>query len=210
MISDLTGLPIANGSLLDEGTAAAEAMHMFYAAKNKKNEEFNAFYVEKGVFPQTLDVVKTRCKVLNIDVVEFDWKSDSIADNAFGVLLQYPNIDGSIESYKSFAAALKEKDIYIAVAVDLMSMSLLTPPGEWGADVVLGNSQRFGVPMGMGGPHAAFFSTTEEFKRAIPGRIIGVSVDVYGKRALRMALQTREQHIKEKKRLLTFVQLRHC
>ena len=199
MISDLTGLPIANGSLLDEGTAAAEAMHMFYAAKNKKNEEFNAFYVEKGVFPQTLDVVKTRCKVLNIDVVDFDWRTDSIEDNAFGVLLQYPNIDGSIESYKSFAAALKEKDIYMAVAVDLMSMALLTPPGEWGADVVLGNSQRFGVPMGMGGPHAAFFSTTEEFKRAIPGRIIGVSVDVYGKRALRMALQTREQHIKREK-----------
>lgn len=199
LISDMTGLPIANASLLDEGTAAAEAMHMFYASKNKKGDEFTKFYVEKGVFRQTLDVVRTRCRVLDIEVVVFDWTKDPVADEAFGVLLQYPDMYGNVTDYRHFVAALKEKGIFTAVAADLMSLALLTPPGEWGADVVLGNSQRFGVPMGFGGPHAAYFATTEEFKRAIPGRIIGVSVDVYGKRALRMALQTREQHIKREK-----------
>ena len=199
MVSDLTGLPIANASLLDEGTAAAEAMHMFYAAKNKRGNDFNQFYIEKGVFPQTLDVVRTRCKVLDIEVVEFDWKHDKISEKAFGILLQYPNLNGSAISYEAFIASMKEAGVYTAVAADIMSLALLTPPGEWGADVVLGNTQRFGVPMGFGGPHAAYFSTTDEFKRAIPGRIIGVSVDIYGKRALRMALQTREQHIKREK-----------
>jgi glycine dehydrogenase len=199
MVSDLTGLPIANASLLDEGTAAAEAMSMFYGTKNKRGDDFKEFYVEKGVFPQTLDVVKTRCRILGIDVVEFDWKKDKIGENAFGVLLQYPERLGGVEDYRAFVQDMKSKDVYVAVAADLMSLVLLTPPGEWGADVVLGNSQRFGVPMGFGGPHAAFFATSDDFKRAIPGRIIGVSIDVHGKRALRMALQTREQHIKREK-----------
>jgi len=199
MVSDLTGLPIANASLLDEGTAAAEAMSMFYGTKNKRGDDFKEFYVEKGVFEQTLDVVKTRCRILGIDVVEFDWKKDKIGENAFGVLLQYPERLGGVEDYRAFVQEMKSKDVYVAVAADLMSLVLLTPPGEWGADVVLGNSQRFGVPMGFGGPHAAFFATSDDFKRAIPGRIIGVSIDVHGKRALRMALQTREQHIKREK-----------
>ncbi len=199
MISDLTGLPIANASLLDEGTAAAEAMHMFYAFKNKTGDEFNQFYVEKGVFAQTLDVIRTRCKVLDIEVVEFDRASDSIGNKAFGVLLQYPDKTGGVQPIGDYITSLKERGILVAVAADLMALALLTPPGELGADAVLGNSQRFGVPMGFGGPHAAYFSTGEEFKRAIPGRIIGVSIDVHGNRALRMALQTREQHIKREK-----------
>lgn len=199
MISDLTGLPIANASLLDEGTAAAEAMHMFYAFKNKSGDEFNQFYVEKGVYAQTLDVVKTRCKVLDIEVVEFDRSTDRIGDKAFGVLMQYPDKTGGVHAIGDDIRALKERGILVAVAADLMALALLTPPGELGADVVLGNSQRFGVPMGFGGPHAAYFSTGEEFKRAIPGRIIGVSIDAHGNRALRMALQTREQHIKREK-----------
>ncbi|MCO6460616.1 MAG: aminomethyl-transferring glycine dehydrogenase [Saprospiraceae bacterium] len=199
MVSDLTGLPIANASLLDEGTAAAEAMSMFYGIKNKRGDDFKEFYVEKGVLPQTLDVVKTRCRVLNIDVVEFDRNTDTVGELAFGVLLQYPTRVGKVEDYSSFVQEMKAKNVYVAVAADLMSLALLVPPGEWGADVVLGNTQRFGVPMGFGGPHAAYFATADEFKRAIPGRIIGVSIDAYGKRALRMALQTREQHIKREK-----------
>ena len=199
MVSDLTGLPITNASLLDEGTAAAEAMHMFYEARNKQNENFNIFYVENGVYPQSLDVVRTRCHALDIELRTFNWNKDDLADEAFGVLLQYPAMNGNLEDYTNFVSQAKAKGIYVAVASDLLALSLLSPPGEWGADVVLGNSQRFGVPMGFGGPHAAFFSTTDEFKRAIPGRIIGVSIDVHNRTALRMALQTREQHIKREK-----------
>jgi glycine dehydrogenase len=199
MVSDLTGLPISNASLLDEATAGAESMNMFYEARNKRSEEYNIFYVDEKVYPQTYDVIATRCHSVGVELRKFDWTKDEVDDKAIGVLIQYPDMNGCIHDYRAWVAGLKSRGIYIAVATDLMALAVLTPPGEWGADVVFGNSQRFGVPIGFGGPHAAFFSTTDEFKRAIPGRIIGVSIDVHGNRALRMALQTREQHIKREK-----------
>jgi len=202
MVSDLTGLPIANGSLLDEGTAAAEAMHMLFAEKNKrakKGEEAVEFFVSDTVFPQTIDILKTRATPQGIQLVIGDWKTWQPNPKSFGALLQYPDCHGNVTDYHAFAAAIKANGNYLCVAADLLSLALLQPPGEWGADCVVGNSQRFGVPMGYGGPHAAFFSCSEEFKRQIPGRIIGVSVDRHGHRALRMALQTREQHIRREK-----------
>ena len=201
VVSDLTGMPIANASLLDEGTAAAEGMIMTFNAKNKRNkgQSINKFFVDKGVLPQTIDVVKTRAKYLEIEVIVGDWADTDIDISYFGVLLQYPTLNGAVEDYTAFANTLKEKEIFITVAADLLSLALLTPPGEWGADIVVGNTQRFGVPMGYGGPHAAFFATLEDFKRQLPGRIIGLSEDVDGQPALRMALQTREQHIKREK-----------
>ena len=201
MVSDLTGLPVANASLLDEGTAAAEAMHMFYESKNQrvKGEPANEFFVSDKVLPQTIDIIMTRARPQDIKVVVGDWKTYSFNEKTFGVLLQYPDADGAVADYRAFALKANEANVLVAVAADLLSLALLTPPGEWGADVVVGNSQRFGVPMGYGGPHAAFFATKEDFKRIIPGRIIGVSIDVKGKSALRMALQTREQHIRREK-----------
>lgn len=201
VVSDLTGMPIANASLLDEGTAAAEGMIMTFNAKNKRNKgtSINKFFVDNGVLPQTIDVVRTRAKYLEIEVITGDWNNADIDDTYFGVLLQYPTMNGAVEDYRAFASDLKSKGIYITVAADLMALALLTPPGEWGADVVVGNTQRFGVPMGYGGPHAAYFATLEDFKRQLPGRIIGLSEDVDGGKALRMALQTREQHIKREK-----------
>ncbi|MCB0548829.1 MAG: glycine dehydrogenase (aminomethyl-transferring), partial [Phaeodactylibacter sp.] len=201
MVSDLTALPIANASLLDEATAAAEAMHMFYGIKNKraKGEAINQFLVSDKVLPQTIDVLKTRANPLDIEVVIGDWRSFEFTDKTFGLLLQYPDREGSVEDYRALVEKARAQEIYVTVAADLLSLALLTPPGEWGADAVVGNSQRFGVPMGYGGPHAAFFATREEHKRQIPGRIIGVSVDAYGKKAYRMALQTREQHIRREK-----------
>ena len=202
MVSDLTGLPIANASLLDEGTAAAEAMHMFFAEKNKRaksGEEANEFFVDENVFPQTLDVLKTRAVPQNIQLVTGDWRSYQFNEKTFGVLLQYPDQQGNVADYRAFVEKAKAQGAYVAVATDLLALSLLTPPGEWGADCAVGNTQRFGVPMGYGGPHAAFFACSEDFKRQIPGRIIGVSVDKHGHRALRMALQTREQHIRREK-----------
>ena len=206
MISDLTGLPIANASLLDEGTAAAEAMSMFFAEKNKKvkaqsdkSAYDNVFLVEKGVSPTTIAVLLTRAAPLNIDIEFVEAHDIKNFDKAFGLLLQYPTVSGSVESYAHLTQKCHELGIFVTVAADLMSLALLMPPAEWGADCVVGNSQRFGVPMGFGGPHAAFFATKEEFKRQIPGRIIGVSVDNQGKPALRMALQTREQHIRREK-----------
>ena len=202
MVSDLTGLPIANASLLDEGTAAGEAMMMFYNQKNKRNKGDdiqNEFFVDQHVYLQNKEVVLTRAEPLGIKVVIGDWKSYTPNDKTFGVLLQFPNAQGEVEDYKKFAAKCEKKKIYITVAADLLSLSLLTPPGEWGADAVVGNTQRFGVPMGYGGPHAAYFSTKESFKRLIPGRIIGVSVDADENPTLRMALQTREQHIRREK-----------
>ena len=202
VVSDLCGLPIANASLLDEGTAAAEAMHMFYAEKNKRSaqgEELNHFFVSDKVLPQTIDLLRTRALPQGIELVVGDWKTYDFNERTFGVLLQYPNSEGAVEDYRAFTEKAKAHKVYVAVATDLLSLTLLTPPGEWGADVALGNSQRFGVPMGYGGPHAAFFACSNEFKRQIPGRIIGVSVDVEGKYALRMALQTREQHIRREK-----------
>jgi len=201
MTSDLTGLPISNASLLDEGTAAAEAMGMFFNNRSKEQKADNAvrFFIDENCFPQTIDVIKTRAIPMGILPVVGSYK-DYIADNTFfGALLQYPDGNGEVKDYSAFVASNKANGIKTAVATDLMALAILTPPGEWGADVVFGNSQRFGVPMGFGGPHAAFFCTTDEFKRVIPGRIIGVSVDRSGKQALRMALQTREQHIRRDK-----------
>lgn len=200
LIIDLTGLPIANASLLDEGTAAAEAMHLFYAVKPNTKKESNKFFVSKNCFPQTIDVVRTRAESIGIELVIGDKSTMSELNNDFfGALVQYPNATGEIPDYSEFFGKCKENGILIAVAADLMSLALLKPPGEFGADAVVGNSQRFGVPMGYGGPHAAFFSTKEEYKRFIPGRIIGATVDSHGDKAYRMALQTREQHIRREK-----------
>ena len=200
-VSDLTGMPIANASLLDEGTSAAEAMAMFFSLKNKRNkgEAINQFFVENGVLPQTVDILETRAEPLGIKIIRGDWKTFETSAKTFGVLLQYPAKTGAVEDYRAFAEKIKAAGVYLTVAADLLSLALLTPPGEWGADAVVGNTQRFGVPMGFGGPHAAYFATKEDFKRQIPGRIIGVSIDRHGKRALRMALQTREQHIRREK-----------
>ena len=201
MVSDLTAMPIANASLLDEGTAAAEAMAMFFAQKNKRNkgEVANEFFVSANVYDSTLAVLKTRAKPLNVKIVIGDWKTYQFSEKTFGVLLQYPGKDGQVEDFRKFAEQARAQKIYITVAADILSLAILTPPGEWGADAVVGNTQRFGVPMGYGGPHAAYFATREEFKRQIPGRIIGVSEDSLGQPALRMALQTREQHIRREK-----------
>jgi glycine dehydrogenase len=201
MVSDLTGLPIANASLLDEGTAAAEAMAMCEGIRNKKrkNDPSKKFFVDRHVFKQTLDVVQTRAIPLFIDVVVGDISSFDFSEDYIGVLIQYPNAEGKVEDFRKLTEKCNELEIQVVVCADLLSLTLLKPPGEWGADVVVGNSQRFGVPMGFGGPHAAFFATKDEHKRIIPGRIIGVSVDQYGKHALRMALQTREQHIRREK-----------
>ena len=199
MVSDLTGLPIANGSLLDEGTAAAEAMHLFWGVKNKRGAEFNKFFVSEKCFPQTIDVVRTRAEILGLEVIVGDHHTVEITKDFFGALLQYPAIDGQAYDYKSFIEKCHAVECCVTVATDLLALTLLTPPGEIGADCAVGNSQRFGIPMGYGGPHAAFFAIKEEHKRIIPGRIIGVSVDAEGNPALRMALQTREQHIRREK-----------
>jgi glycine dehydrogenase len=201
MVMDLTGMEIANASLLDEGTAAAEAMSMLFHNRSKEAAKRNAnkFFVDQNCFDQTIDVLKTRALPIGIELVIGDFKSLKLDDGYFGSLLQYPAKDGAVNNYKEFVDEVKKLEIGVVVATDLLSLALLTPPGFWGADVVVGNSQRFGVPMGFGGPHAAFFACREEFKRVIPGRIIGVSVDASGNPALRMALQTREQHIRRDK-----------
>lgn len=200
MVCDLTALPIANASLLDEATAAAEAMNLFFHQVNKTDEiKSPKFFVDKQVFPQTIDVVITRAVPLGIEVVIEDFKNTTIDSTYFGALVQYPNNIGSVEDYRKFIDAVHNAGGYVAMATDLLALTLITPPGELGADVALGSAQRFGVPLGFGGPHAAFFSCKEEFKRGIPGRIIGISIDAQGNRALRMALQTREQHIKREK-----------
>ncbi|MBK8490574.1 MAG: aminomethyl-transferring glycine dehydrogenase [Saprospirales bacterium] len=201
MVSDLTGLPIANASLLDEGTAAAEAMAMFYGVRNKKSKDHhdNIFFVDQHVYGQTIDVLRTRALPLDIEIVVGDWKTYEFSEKTFGVLLQYPNKQGSVEDYRAFAEKCKASEVYVTVAADLLSLAVLKAPGVWGADAVVGNSQRFGVPMGYGGPHAAFFATKEDYKRVMPGRIIGVSIDSNNNPALRMALQTREQHIRREK-----------
>jgi len=201
VITDLTGLSIANASLLDESTAAAEAMIMLFNARSRSavKKGVNKFFVSQRVFPQTIDVLKNRAQPLGIELVIDDHNKVSLDETYFGVLIQYPDEYGSINLYQDFVHDAKKLEIRIAVAADLLSLTLLTPPGVWGADVVVGSAQRFGVPMGYGGPHAGYFATKEEFKRAVPGRIIGVSVDKNGDYALRMALQTREQHIKREK-----------
>lgn len=197
MIMDLTGMEIANASLLDEGTAAAEAMHMLHA--ECKRENANKFFVSELCFPQTIDVLKTRTEPIGVELVIGDHRTVEFDDTYFGALIQYPAGNGEVFDYSAFMAKAMAAGVKVAVAADLLSLTLLTPPGEWGADVVLGSAQRFGVPMGYGGPHAGYFATKDAYKRQMPGRLIGVSIDAQGNPALRMALQTREQHIKREK-----------
>lgn len=201
MILDLTGLELANASLLDEATAAAEAMIMFYNSRSRDEVKngVNKFFISNDIFPQTKDVVEGRAKNLGIELVGGDLNTFEGDNTFFGALVQYPNKNGEISDIKGFTSRVKQNGIRVAVAADILSLVLLEAPGKFGADVVLGTSQRFGVPMGYGGPHAAFFATKDEYKRHIPGRIIGVSKDTDGNTALRMALQTREQHIKRDK-----------
>jgi glycine dehydrogenase len=201
MIIDLTGMDIANASLLDEATAASEAMTMLFntCTRDAVKNNINHFLVDKNIFPQTISVLKNRAQALNIELQTEDLTEFTPDEKTFGMLLQYPNSKGKIVDYSKLVEDAHAKGIRVAVAADLLSLVLLTPPGQWGADVVLGSSQRFGIPMGFGGPHAAFFAVKESFKRDMPGRIIGVSVDARGKTALRMALQTREQHIKRER-----------
>ncbi len=200
MVIDLTGMEIANASLLDEGTAAAEAMTMLFGLRKKEKKAANKFLVDNEVFPQTLEVLKTRAMPFGIELESVDLaKVDVTSADVFGIFFQYPNNSGSIKDWSPVVAAAKEYNVFTACAADLMALTLLTPPGEWGTDVVVGTTQRFGVPMGYGGPHAAYFATREAYKRAIPGRIIGASKDKHGNDAFRMALQTREQHIKRER-----------
>ncbi len=200
LIIDLTKMEIANASLLDESTAAAEAMTLLFSVKKAAKKNAHKFVVSHECLPQTIDLLKTRAIPLGIELVITDYAKIDITDSAiFGVLLQYPMANGEVVDYTNFITACHEQEVFVAVAADLMSLTLLKAPGEMGADVVVGSSQRFGVPMGFGGPHAAFFATKDEYKRQMPGRIIGVSKDAKGNLAYRMALQTREQHIKREK-----------
>ncbi|HEY1025684.1 MAG TPA: aminomethyl-transferring glycine dehydrogenase [Sphingobacteriaceae bacterium] len=197
MVIDLTGMEIANASLLDEGTAAAEAMFMQYSLR--KNNDAKVFFVSEEVFPQTIDILMTRSAPYGIEILIGDHRTVELNDNMFGAIVQYPAGNGSVYNYQDFAKKTRDKGIKLTVVADIMSLTLLTPPGEWGADIVVGSTQRFGIPMGFGGPHAAYFATKEEYKRSMPGRIIGVSIDSNDNYALRMALQTREQHIRRDK-----------
>jgi len=200
VITDLTGMEIANASLLDEATAAAEAMTMLYSLRPASRKKANTFFVSELCHPQTIDLVHTRAKPIGIDIIVGNHATVDLTDeNIYGVLVQYPATNGEVIDYTDFIASAHEQGLSVAVAADLLALTLLKSPGEMGADVVVGSSQRFGVPMGYGGPHAAYFATKDSFKRHIPGRIIGVSVDTEGNRALRMALQTREQHIRREK-----------
>jgi len=200
MVSDLTALPIANASLLDEATAAAEAMTMFFNTLNKHDHITHPkFFVDDEIFPQTKDVLHTRAKPIGIEIVTGDYKKANIDSAYCGAIVQYPNDKGSIEDYREFINRVHGAGAFVVMATDLLALTLLTPPGELGADCAIGSAQRFGVPLGYGGPHAAVFAAKDDFKRSIPGRIIGVSVDANNNRALRMALQTREQHIKREK-----------
>jgi glycine dehydrogenase len=197
MVMDLTGLEIANASLLDEGTAAAEAMAMFYAMK--KSPAPAHFFVSEACHPQTIGVVQTRAQALGIEIVVGKHREFKFSEKVFGALLQYPTTDGAIVDYHEFCKEAHAAGALVAVAADLLSLALLIPPGEFGADAAVGNTQRFGVPLGYGGPHAAYLATRDAYKRQMPGRIIGVSIDAQGKKAYRMALQTREQHIRREK-----------
>lgn len=199
MVCDLTGLPLANASLLDEGTAAAEAMLMFYSLRKKEKQNSLKFFVEENVFPQTIDVLKTRAKPFGIELIIDSFDNVKLSNDFFGLLVQYPDKYGQINQYQDLISQAKDNNIFTCFAADIMSLVLLKSPGELGADCAVGSTQRFGVPMGYGGPHAGYFATKEEFKRNIPGRIIGVSIDTKERPALRMALQTREQHIKREK-----------
>lgn len=201
VIMELTGMEIANASLLDESTAAAEAMIMMFNLRSRDavKNNINRFFVDSNIFPQNLEVIKTRALPLGIEVVTGDYQNTDLADKFFGAIVQFPAADGEIRDYKGFVEKTKSLNVFTGVIADIMSLVLLSPPGQWGTDIVVGSTQRFGIPMGYGGPHAGYFATREQYKRNIPGRIIGVSVDAQGKNALRMALQTREQHIKRER-----------
>ena len=201
VISDMTAMPLANASLLDEATAAAETMLMFYHERTRAQvkADVRKIFVANDMFPQTIEVIKTRAHFLGIEVVVDDIKNFSAGEEYFGVIVQNPNQFGEVIDYRESVKVWKEKGMQVGVAADLMSLALITPPGEWGADVVFGSNQRFGLPMGFGGPHAGYFATTEAYKRSMPGRIIGISKDALGNPAYRLALQTREQHIKREK-----------
>lgn len=200
-VIELTGMEIANASLLDEGTAAAEAMALLFdvRTRDQKKNNANKFFVSEEILPQTLSVLQTRSTPIGVELVVGNHEEFDFSEEYFGAILQYPGKYGQVHDYASFIRNAKAKEIKVAVAADILSLVKLTSPGEMGADVVVGTTQRFGIPMGYGGPHAAFFATKEEYKRSMPGRIIGVTVDANGNRALRMALQTREQHIKREK-----------
>ncbi|HEX5343678.1 MAG TPA: glycine dehydrogenase, partial [Duganella sp.] len=195
-ITDLTGMGIANASMLDEGTAAAEAMTLIQRVTKSKS---NVFYVADDVLPQTLEVIQTRAKPLDIVIKVFHPAELAGIGECFGVLLQYPGVNGNVRDYKADVETIKAKGAMVVAAADLLALTMLTPPGEWGADVVVGNSQRFGVPLGFGGPHAGYMATRDEFKRSMPGRLVGVTIDAQGNQAYRLALQTREQHIRREK-----------
>jgi len=201
MVMELTGMEIANASLLDEGTAAAEAMALLYDVRTRDQKKNNTckFFVSEEILPQTLSVLQTRSTPIGVELVVGNHETFDFSSDFFGAILQYPGKFGQVNDYASFIAKANENEIKVAVAADILSLAKLTSPGEMGASVVVGTTQRFGIPMGFGGPHAAFFATKEEYKRSMPGRIIGVSIDANGKRALRMALGTREQHIKREK-----------
>jgi glycine dehydrogenase len=201
MVIELTGMEIANASLLDEGTAAAEAMALLFdvRSRDQKKNDVCKFFVSEEILPQTLSVLKTRSTPIGVELVIGNHETFDFSNEFYGAILQYPGKFGQVHDYASFIAKAKEKEIKVAVAADILSLVKLTPPGEIGADVVLGTTQRFGIPLGYGGPHAAYFATKDEHKRSMPGRIIGVTIDTDGNRALRMALQTREQHIKRDK-----------
>ncbi|MEA4918372.1 MAG: aminomethyl-transferring glycine dehydrogenase [Proteiniphilum sp.] len=201
VVSELTALPLSNCSLLDEATAAAEAATMMYGLRSREQvrNEVETLFVDENIFPQTLSVLKTRMHYAGIEIIVGDYKTITFDRPFFGAIIQYPNCNGNVEDYSDFVERAHKADCKVAVATDLMALTLLTPPGEWGADIAFGSSQRFGIPMFYGGPSAAFFATRDEYKRSMPGRIIGISKDAYGREALRMALQTREQHIKREK-----------
>ncbi|HWQ81544.1 MAG TPA: aminomethyl-transferring glycine dehydrogenase [Ignavibacteria bacterium] len=199
VIADMTGLHVSNASLLDEGTAAAEAMLMTKSLRKGPKANANVIFVSEECYPQTIEVVKTRAVPVGVKVVTGDHRTFELTDDVFAVLVQYPSSEGQVYDYTEFFANAKSKGINTIVAADLMSLAMLKTPADMGADIAVGSTQRFGIPLGFGGPHAAYFATKEEYKRQIPGRIIGISIDVHNKRALRMALQTREQHIKREK-----------
>ena len=205
LVCDLTGMDVANASLLDEATACAEAMYLAFAVKQQrknssgKNKDANKFFIDINTFPQNISIIKTRAEALGIEVVIADYKEANVDENYFGALVQYPSANGEINDYQDFSDKLKSNKALFIVASDLMALSLLKAPSEFGADIVLGSSQRFGVPMGFGGPHAAFFATKKDYQRIIPGRLVGLSKDRNGNPALRLALQTREQHIRREK-----------
>jgi len=200
-VSDFTGMPLANASLLDEATAAAEAATMMLNLRSREQvkNEANILFVDQATFPSVLAVLRTRAEAQGIKLEIGDFSTYKFTSKNFGAIVQYPNANGNIENYSDFVAEAHAIGAKVAVDADILSLALLTPPGEWGADIVFGSTQRWGIPMGFGGPSAAYFATRDEFKRDMPGRIIGISKDVNGKTALRMALQTREQHIKREK-----------